>query len=169
MTQESEDPEAKSKIPLKYILIAALAAIIAVAITLWILSIMIIGHAPGSCCLPVGSWMEPEIKSPTEVDVPFGHMTPEPPLTDLMIILVMNDSHEGRYTFQSNYSQELIRESGDDVGVLYYSDLTDNEKVNIGDEIQMVDLLPDSEYTIKLYYAPTGDWMATENFRTPPG
>jgi hypothetical protein len=167
MTLGPEGPEPKRLATLKYILIAVLVTVIAVVVTLWLLSIMLIGYAPACPCLPTASWSDPEVLGPTQANVAFVDVNPEISPTDLLIILVVNDSSEGRYVFQPD-DNIFLRETGDYVGTLYFEDLAEDGEVDSGDVIRMRDLKPDSDYIIRMYWAPTGDRMAEESFKTPP-
>jgi len=168
MNQIAEDVKPRKDNPLKYILIAGGAAAIGIAISIFILSTMYVGEPPG-CSIPTGSWCEPEIVGPTEVHVAFGDFTLLTNPTDLEIVLVRDNDESGRYTFQSTQSDDLLLVSGQNVGTLYYNDFANNDKINRGDEMQMTDLLPDSDYAIMMYWVVNGDLLAETSFSTPDG
>jgi hypothetical protein len=120
-----------------------------------------------SSVVPVGTWGAKTVNSNTAVNVDFGKVNPEPYPVDLEIILVRNGTIEGKYSFSNNFDGPLILSAGADVGTLTYADLADNQKINIGDQLRMTNLAPDSDYTLKMIWGPTGDQITSTTFSTP--
>lgn len=115
------------------------------------------------------SWGSKTIVSPTEVLVDFSKLAPEPRPTLLTIKLMKDGEDIGTYAFQTDEDGPLILIEGEDVGNLTYSDLADNQKVNVGDRIRITNLSPNTDYVIAMFWAPTGDCMTETCFTTPPG
>ena len=147
-----------------------IATILMVAITvvlaavLYIMVINIGGGGPSG--MPTGSWGAKKILDSTSVNVDFARITPEQRPVDLEIVLVRNDTSEGKYSFSGNDDGDLILKSGADLGTLTYADLADNQKVNIGDHVKLRGLAPNSEYTMSMLWVPTGDQITSTTFRT---
>lgn len=116
--------------------------------------------------VPTGTWGAKMPISNTAYDVDFGKISPEPQPMDLKIILVRNLTVEGTYSFTSNFDGPLSLTGGTNVGTLTYADLADNEKVNIGDRLRLRNLAPNSDYTLKMIWGPTGDQITSTTFTT---
>jgi hypothetical protein len=116
--------------------------------------------------VPTGQWGPYDERSNTEVWVEFARVTPEPRPTQLEIVLVRNGTDQGLYSFQTDNDGPLALASGVDVGTLTYEDYIDNERVNTGDELRMTNLSPGSDYTLMMFWGPTGDMIATKDFST---
>ncbi len=147
-----------------------IATILMVAITVVlaaVLYIMVIGLAPSGSVVPTGTWGARTVISSTEVTYDFGKVNPEPKPVDLEIILVRNGTDEGKFSFSTNNDGPLTLSSGVNVGTLTYADLADNQKVNIGDQLRMTSLTPDSDYTLKMIWGQTGDQITSASFDTP--
>lgn len=147
-----------------------IATILMVAITvvlaavLYIMVINIGGGGPSG--MPTGSWGAKKNLDSTSVKVDFARITPEQRPVDLDIVLVRNETTEGKYSFSGNDDGDLILKSGTDLGTLTYADLADNQKVNIGDYVVLTGLAPNSEYTMSMLWVPTGDQITSTTFRT---
>jgi flagellin-like protein len=147
-----------------------IATILMVAITVVlaaVLYIMVIGLAPTGSVIPTGTWGAKTVNSNTAVNVDFGKVNPEPKPVDLEIILVRNGTDEGKYSFAGNTDGALTLASGTNLGTMTYADLADNEKVNIGDQLRLTGLSPNSDYTLKMIWSSTGDQITTTTFSTP--
>lgn len=105
----------------------------------------------------------------SSVELCFGKIPRDPKPTNLEIILVRNETDEGWYEFQSDDDGPLILAGGVNEGSLVYADSEDNERVNLGDKIDLTSLYPASDYEILLIWAPTGDLIAKRTFSTPNG
>lgn len=117
------------------------------------------------CAIPVGEFGDVEVLSPTNVEVDFGKISGEPRPMDLQVELEWN-LWRGLYSFGNNGDGELILSNGNRVGTIKFADLADNWKVNIGDQLRITDLVPDSNYIIRLYWEPTGDLITSTSFST---
>jgi hypothetical protein len=81
---------------------------------------------------------------------------------------VRNQTHQGTYGFTSPYDGSLAFMHGSvwDRAYIEYDDLSDNGRVNIGDRLALTGLAPQSDYTIKMLWAPTGDQITSASFST---
>lgn len=134
-----------------------------------VLYIMVIGLAPSGTSVPTGVWGTKTLVSNTAWNVEFGKVSGEPKPVDLEIILVRNLTTEGKYTFVDNTDGDLQYSpgSGTDICDMTYADLADNAKVNTGDVLKLTNLLPGSDYTIRMIWGPTGDQITSTTFSTP--
>lgn len=98
----------------------------------------------------------------------FGRMNPTPKPTELKAVLELNGTDHGVYRFQSDDDDSLVFDSGTDICSMEYADLADNQRVNVGDVLRMTELYPDSQYVLRLIWAPTGDVIETWTFSTLP-
>jgi hypothetical protein len=136
-------------------------------------SVILLTPSPEDPCeeyiadLPTGTFGKKEILSPTSVSVEFGKIMCDPSPTKLKIILVLNESIEGLYEFQSNDDGPLLLTNGPSVGTLRYEDIADNGRVNAGDKLVITNLAPDSDYVIILFLAMWGDQITRTDFSTP--
>ncbi len=147
-----------------------IATILMVAITVVlaaVLYIMVIGLAPTGSVIPTGTWGAKTLVSNTAYNVDFGKVNPEPKPVDLELILIRNGTDEGNYSFSGNDDGALKFASGVNLGTLTYSDLADNQKVNIGDQLKLTGLTPRSDYTLKMIWSSTGDQITSTSFTTP--
>jgi hypothetical protein len=175
MNQESSPEQREEKSTLRP---TVLGLVVMYVILLLILSAIVVyypeAEEEGDLCPIIGSrdvgstWGSKTIVSPTEVDVYFGKVSSDPRPTSLIIKLMEYDGGIGTYEFQTDEDGPLVLTEGEDVGNLTYSDLANNQKVNIGDKIKIGDLTPNSDYVIALFWAPTGDCMTETAFSTPP-
>ncbi len=115
----------------------------------------------------VDPWPPITSVGPTAANVRLGHYEPHPNPTDLEVILELNGTQSGAYSFQSNDDDVLIFESGTDIATIHYADLADNQHVNLGDVLKITNLYPDSDYVLKLIWSPTNDVVDTWKFSTP--
>lgn len=148
-----------------------IATILMVAITVVlaaVLYIMVIGLAPSGTNVPTGVWGTKTPVSSTAYNVDFGKVSGEPRPMDLEIILVMNVTNQGTYSFQTNDDGDLafVQGSGSDIGDIEYADLANNQKINTGDTLYLTNLAPQSDYQIKMMWAPTGDQITSGSFST---
>lgn len=118
------------------------------------------------CAIPVGEFGDVDIVGPTSVNVDFGKISFNPRPVDLQVELEWDMLIVGSYVFAHNGEGELILSDGTPIGTITYSDLADNWKVNIGDQLQLTNLEPDSNYIIRLYWVPTGDLITSTSFST---
>ncbi len=117
--------------------------------------------------IPTGTWGAKTPVSNTAYNVDFGKVNPEPQPIDLRIILIRNGTTEGMYSFSSNDDGPLYLDGGTNVGTLTYADLADNQRINIGDQLKLTNLYPNSDYTLKMVWGPTGDQITSTTFSTP--
>jgi hypothetical protein len=116
--------------------------------------------------VPTGVWGPKTPISSTAYNIDFGKVSGEPAPMNLEIILVRNLTDEGGYSFPSNDDGMLTFVSGTDIVDIEYNDLANNQKVNTGDYLKLTNLAPQSDYIIKLMWAPTGDQITTGSFST---
>ena len=175
MNQESS-PNAKEE---KGTLRPTILGVVAMFVILLLVLSAIVAYYPevedeDKLCPRIGSrdvgttWGSLRIVSSTEVRVDFSKVASEPRPTLLTIKLMKDDEYIGTYAFQTNEDGPLMLIEGEDVGNLTYSDLADNQKVNVGDSIRIEDLSPHSDYVIAMFWTPTDDCMTEMYFRTPP-
>jgi hypothetical protein len=135
-------------------------------------SVILLTPSPKDPCeayiadLPTGTFGKKEILSSTSVSVEFGKIMCDPSPTKLNIILVLNESVEGRYMFQSNDDGAMLLTNGPALGTLTYEDNADNGRVNPGDKLVLTNLTPGSDYAITLFLAMTGDYITSTTFST---
>ncbi len=120
-------------------------------------------------CESRGGIFSTRVLSPTSVEICFGRLHPVPNPTALDIILVRNATDEGRYVFQSDDDGPLVLADGVSIGTIVYADSEDNERVDLGDKLDITGLHPASNYEIMLIWTPTGDVITKETFSTPAG
>lgn len=149
------------------ILIVVIVVFVVPTVLAAVLYLMVIDLAPTDSVVPTGVWGSKTLISSTSISVDFGKVNPEPRPVYLSIILIRNGTEQGRYVFNSNSDGALSIISGVPVGTLTYRDLTDNERVNTGDSLLITDLQPNSDYSLKMIWAPTGDQITTTSFSTP--
>jgi hypothetical protein len=128
---------------------------------------MVVGFVPRPPEAPTGVWGMKMPVSDTEYRIDFGKVTTEPKPIDLEIILELNGTTEGVYSFSTNDDGALTLSAGMNVCTMTYHDLADNQKINVGDQLRLTGLSPRSDYTIKMMWAPTGDQITSANFSTP--
>ncbi|MCK5292277.1 MAG: hypothetical protein KAR39_09725 [Thermoplasmata archaeon] len=116
---------------------------------------------------PPGSPWPPNVVGPTATNVNLGRFVSDLKPTDLKVFLERNETHYGVYRFQSNDDDVLIFESGTDIAAIHYVDLADNQHINVGDQLKISNLYPDSDYVLKLIWSPTNDVVDTKKFSTP--
>jgi len=146
-----------------------IATILMIAITVVLAAVL---YLMNSCTpyipqTPTGDWGDKTVVGSTEVVVEYGPMNLRVMPMNLELILVMNDDTEGKYRYSSNDDGELTQAGGAYIGTLTYEDLADNQQIDIGDEIILSDLAPNSNYELIMAWAPTGDQIATTTFSTP--
>ncbi len=147
--------------------IVATVAIVVPTVVVALLYLMVIGLAPSGCgCPPIGTFGEVDVVDPTSVMVTFGRFNNDPRPTDLEIILMEDGGAKAVYSFPTNGDGELIPANGAGVGIIEYEDLANNQKINVGDELLITSLKPDSDYTIWLIWEPTGDEIMSTTFST---
>lgn len=163
-SQQREDEERHVIIILKVVIVSILVLGAVSAIF-----IILLGPPPDIPPPPPPCrWGAPDVVSPTSATVCFGRIAPEPRPTLLEIVLTRNGTEEGLYRFVGDEDGTLNHVSGTDIGSLTYNDLADNQKVNVGDEIALTDLAPDSNYELVVIWRPSGDPICTKTFSTPP-
>jgi flagellin-like protein len=147
-----------------------IATILMVAITVVlaaVLYIMVMNIGPDIGSAPIGKWDAPKVISSTQVNVGWAKISADTKPMELEIILELNLTSEGTYSFTSNDDGVLTLTDGNDVGTLMYSDLANNGRVNTGDTMKMTNLLPGSEYKLIMLWAPEGDQIDSTTFTTP--
>jgi flagellin-like protein len=146
-----------------------IATILMVAITVVlaaVLYIMVMSIGPPIGVAPLGKWDAPELITSTEVNVGWARISSDTKPMDLEIVLVLNSTSEGTYSFTSDDDGVLTVTDGIDVGTLTYADLANNGKVNSGDAIKMTNLVPGSDYKLIMLWKPMGDQMDFTTFTT---
>jgi hypothetical protein len=160
-------PKREDRTILIIVVLAVVFLMVVPMIMAAVLYITVIGLTPGGgTTVPTGQWGPYDELSSTAVDIQFARVTPEPRPVQLEIILVRNYTDQGRYTFPDNDDGQLTLAAGTDLGTLTYEDYLDNQRVNTGDEIRMTGLSPGSDYTIIMFWGPTGDQIASKDFST---
>ena len=145
-----------------------IATIVMVAITA-VLAAVLYSMVSGCATLhpiPIGFWCNEKVVSSTEVTVEFGEMSREIRPMNLEFILIRNNTTEARYGFSSNYDENLVLKNGPDIGTLTFENLKYNLCVDTGDRMRLTNLAPNSEYILKMIWAPSGDEMASVTFST---
>lgn len=171
MREDNELPPTRKGRRKPLVIGIVLAVVIGAAIAAGILYFMILGLRPSAPCCPVGEWDKYTVHGPTNVTIEFGvgvgpyDVKP----MDLEIWLERNGTNGNRYAFHDDSDGDLILIEGPDGAVLTYEDRADNKRIDEGDEIQMTNLLPGSEYRIRMIWRSTGDFMASKSFSTPEG
>ncbi len=160
-------PKKDDKTLIIVVVVIVIILIVVPVILSFILYWMVMGIAPDGDTVPTGAWGTKTVMSPTEVRVNFGHVSPEPRPVDIDIILVRNMTTQGRYVFPHNQDGYLTFGSGTDIADITYSDLADNERINIGDQLIFTSLTPGSDYTLRMIWGPTGDQITSTTFSTP--
>jgi hypothetical protein len=132
------------------IIIVIIVIFVVPAILAAVMYFVVIGLAPtdfpGSQ-IPTGTWGAKTVLSNTAVNVDFGRINPEPRPMDIEIILVRNLTFQGTYVFAHNDDGDLtfVQGSGNDVCDMTYSDLANNQRVNIGDSLMLTNLYSQSD------------------------
>lgn len=135
-----------------------------------VLYFVVIGLAPMDFPgpqVPTGTWGAKTLVSSTAINIDFGKVNPEPRPVDLEIILIRNGTAEGVYSFSGNDDGALTLSRGVNIGTLTYADLADNQRINIGDQLKLTGLNPNSDYRIIMIWGPTGDQITSTGFSTP--
>ncbi|MCK5292278.1 MAG: hypothetical protein KAR39_09730 [Thermoplasmata archaeon] len=166
-----QPPKKDDKKIMTIIIIVIIVVFVVPTVLAAVLYFVVIGLAPtdfppGSQ-VPTGVWGAKMIISSTEVHIDFGPINPEQRPVDIDIILVRNGTVEGGYYFTSNDDGMLWLARGTDVGTLLYSDLADNQRINIGDRLEITNLHPMSDYRLVMIWSPTGDQITSTFFSTP--
>jgi flagellin-like protein len=146
-----------------------IATILMVAITVVlaaVLYIMVIGLAPSGTSVPTGVWGTKTPVSSSEYQISFGKVSGDPKQMDIGIILIRNLTTEGKYAFVVNGDGDLSFQTGTDIADINFNDLDNNPKVNTGDYLTLTNLLPGSDYEIKMMWSPTGDEITHTTFAT---
>ncbi|MCK4443259.1 MAG: hypothetical protein KAW09_01865, partial [Thermoplasmata archaeon] len=159
-------PKKDDKTLIIVIVVIVIILVLVPVILSFILYWTVIDLAPNGVSVPTGVWGTKTVISNTEVRVDFGKVSSEPRPMDLEIILVRNYTREGKYVFATNSDGALIWASGTDVADLTYADLADNERVNTGDQLRITSLSPNSDYTLRMIWGPTGDQITATTFYT---
>lgn len=151
-----------------YLLVLAL-----ILVSIFVLYVMLKPDSPDEPieheCESRGGTFSTRVLSPTSIEVCFGRLNPEPKPTALEIILVRNWTDEGRYSFQSDGDGPLVLAGGVTIGTIVYADSEDNERVNLGDKLDITGLYPASNYEIMLIWVATGDVITSKTLSTPAG
>jgi hypothetical protein len=160
-------PKRDDKKVLTIIIIVIIVIFVLPTVLAAVLYFVVIGLAPSGTMVPTGTWGAKIIVSSTAVNVDFGKVSSEPRPMDIVVILVRNGTAQGVYEFSSNNDGALRLDRDIYVGTLTYADLADNQKINVGDTLKLTDLYPNSDYTIKMIWGPTGDQITSTTFSTP--
>jgi hypothetical protein len=165
-----QPPKSDDKKIVKIVIIVVIVVLVLPTVLAAILYFMVIGLAPSGISVPTGVWGTVIIVSSTAVNIDFGRINPEPNPMDIDIVLVRNGTTQGMYRFGSPFDGVLSFSvgSGIDIADISYSDLADNQRVNVGDQLQLTRLNPNSDYRIMMIWGPTGDQISSRNFSTPP-
>ena len=145
-----------------------IATILMVAITVVLAAVLyaMVGTCARLNPIPIGTWCDETMVSSTEATVEFGEMSRKIRLTNLEFILIKNNTTEARYGFSSNYDEHLVQKTGTDIGTLTFENLEDDICADTGDRMRLTTLAPNSEYVLKMIWAPSGDEMASITFST---
>ncbi|MHA1962289.1 MAG: hypothetical protein ACW99U_18955 [Candidatus Thorarchaeota archaeon] len=119
---------------------------------------------------PTGSFDSVESNNTTTALAVFGSISNNPEPVNLVIQLE-TDTTIARYSWNGNGDGEVLERNPIDVdlGSITYHDLENNEEVNEEDYLYISGLSPDSDYTIRLIWSPTGDAITWSSFSTPDG
>ena len=144
-----------------------IATILMVVITVVLAAVL---YTMVSCArlspIPIGTWCDETMVSSTEATVEFGEMSRKIRPMNLEFILIRNSTTEARYGFSSNTDEHLALKSGTGIGTLTFENLGDRICVDAGDRMRLTNLTPNSEYILKMIWAPSGDEMASVTFST---
>ncbi len=163
-------PKRDDKKILIIVLIIVIVIFVLPTVMAAVLYFVVIGLAPTDfpdSLVPTGTWGAKTLVSSTAINIDFGKVNPEPRPVDLEIILVRNWTTEGVYSFSGNDDGVLTLSRGVDIGTLTYADLADNQRINIGDQLKLTGLNPNSDYRIIMIWVPTGDQITSTGFSTP--
>ncbi len=117
-------------------------------------------------CLGHAGLIDAQATSPTSATVFFCTFSTEPRPVNLKIVL-QTETSSGNYIFPSNETgTNLVLESGHNLGTIEYVDLDNDEKVDFGDRLLVTNLVPGSNYTIKLLWMD-GSVLDSVPFFTP--
>ena len=116
---------------------------------------------------PKCEWSPIQVMNSTSVRICFGRVTAEPRPTMIDILLTRNGTVDGLYRFVSDDDGNLAFISGTPLGSLTYNDLANNEKINIGDVLELTGLTSNSSYDLIVVWNPTGDQICSMDFMTP--
>ena len=119
---------------------------------------------------PTGSFDSVQANNTTTAFAVFGSISNNPEPVNLMVQLEM-DTTMARYSWNGNGDGEVLERdmTHSDLGTITYYDIEHNEEVNEGDYLYISGLSPDSNYTIRLIWNPTGDEITMGFFSTPAG
>lgn len=116
-------------------------------------------------CLGAGL-IDAKATGPTSATVYFCRFSGEPSPMNLKIVL-QTETSSGNYIFPSNETgTNLVLEFGHDLGTIEYVDLDNDEKVDLGDRLLVTNLVPGSDYSIKLLWKD-GSVLDSRSFSTP--
>lgn len=159
----------KRRKPRIHIVATVAFAIVMLLVVFSVLYFMTVGLTPGgACCPPQGSFSKIEVIGSTSAIATFEKFeNSDPRPAHLVVVLVKDDTSEGQYAFPNNRDGVTLNvEHGTNLGTITYLDFQDNEWVNKGDRLLLTDLDSGSDYTLRLYWAPTGDIMDEKDFDT---
>jgi hypothetical protein len=119
---------------------------------------------------PTGSFGSVQANNTTTALAVFGRISNNPEPVNLMVQL-KTDTAIAEYLWNDNGDGQLLERNPIhmDLGSITYYDLDNNEEVNQGDYLYISGLSPDSDYTIRLIWNPTGDAITWSSFSTPAG
>ncbi len=146
-----------------------IATILMVAITVVlaaVLYIMVIGLTPGTSSQTPTGQFSVETTSNTTAEITFAKLTNDPAVTKLKVVLEIG-TNSGTYSFGTASTGTVAQlDSGSNLGTITYQDFVDNEKVNSGDKLLLTLLTKNSDYIVRLIWAPNGDTIDTDSFST---
>lgn len=169
--QSIERPPRKRKLGHKINLIILLAVItFCLAVFAFALYVAMTSGPNKPRPFPTGSFVSVQANNTTTALAVFGRISNNPKPVDLMVQLKTNTAI-AEYSWNGNGDGEVLERNPTDadLGSITYYDLENNEEVNQGDYLHISGLTPDSDYTIRLIYSPTGDVIAWSSFSTPAG
>ena len=170
-TKSTEKPSRKRNLAHKINLVILLAVIIfCLTVFAFALYVAMTSGFRGPIQYPTGSFHSVQANNTTTALAVFGSISNNPEPVDL-IIQLETDTAIARYSWNGNGDGEILeRDPTDlDLGSITYHDLDNNEEVNRGDYLEISGLSPDSDYTIRLIWNPSGDEITWSSFSTPAG
>lgn len=162
-------PKTTGKTIIAIVVLVLIVATVVPTVLAMIMYGLVGGTTTHPVAVPTGTWASKDILSSSTVIVEFGKVSGDPRPTDLGIILVRNGTAEGSYFFMTNTDGALAFKAGSgyDIADVEYQDIADNQKVNAGDSLTFTALLPNSGYTLRMIWEPTGDQISVTTFSTP--
>lgn len=144
------------------------ATVLMVAMTVVLAAVLyvMVGNCATRNPIPIGVWCDKTEIGSTKATVEFGEMSRKIRPLNLEFVLIRNNTTEATYGFSSNADEQLVLKNGTSIGTLTFENHGDMICVDAGDRMILTSLAPNSEYVLKMIWAPTGDDMDSITFST---